>query len=194
MWGAAAIAIAFSLVAHWSVMKDLGVVISPGIVGGALFLFIQVLYLPNAAFAGLAYLTNIGFSLGSATQISATHFTLHGIPAIPLLASLPTGKHPLLKYGPVLIIIFILLALLPTLRENSLFKSRQFFALRTSFALLVIITVIAYTSSGELLTTEMRPVGVIWWKVTAFFASSMLVVALFSVYIPALVKRVSKRV
>jgi len=168
-------------------------VIAPGILGGLLFLIIQVLYIPNAAFIGLAYLTGIGFKLGAGTTISASHFTLHGIPAIPLFAALPTGRHPLLQLGLVALLLFALIALLPVVRENSLFKSRQFFAVRTLLVMLVIVTVFAYLSSGELLTSEMNPVGVTWWRVTAYFAAASVLALAATVYIPAGIRRMAKR-
>jgi len=193
LWGVASIVLSLSLAAHWSVLHDLGVVVAPGIVGGLLFLIIQVLYIPNAAFIGLSYLTGIGFKLGSGTTISAGHFTLHGIPAIPLFAALPTGRHPLLQFGLLALILFALTALLPIVRENTLFKSRQFFAVRTLLVMLVIVTVFAYLSSGELLTSEMNPVGVTWWHITAYLAAAFAFALLLTVYLPAGVKRVTKR-
>jgi len=193
IWGLCAVAVAISLAAHWSVLRDLGTVIAPGIVGGLLFVAIQILYLPNAAFIALSYFTGIGFHLGAGTSISASAFTLHGIPAIPIFAALPTGKHPLLNFGALIILAFALIALLPVLRENALFKSRQFFAIRTSLFLTVIVTVIAYLSSGELLTSELHLVGVTWWRVSAYFAAAFAVVLLLTTYIPALISKVRSR-
>ena len=165
-WGIAGVVMGISLLSHWNVLHDLGVVVAPGFIGGFLFLIIQALYIPNAAFAGLAYLTGVGFHLGAGTSIAATHFTVHGIPAIPLLAALPTGKH-----------------------ENSLFKSRQFFALRTSLLTVLLLAIFSFISSGELLTSQMYPVGVIWWRLASYFAAAFLGVLLLTTYLPALVKR-----
>jgi hypothetical protein len=176
------------LATHWSVLRDLGVVIAPGIIGGLLFLLIQILYIPNAAFVGLAYLLAIGFKLGYGTSVSATTFTVHGIPAIPIFAALPTGKHPLLQFGAIGLAVLIFTMILPIIRENSLFKSRQFFALRTILLALLIVTVLAYLSSGELLTSALQNVGVTWWRVSAFFAAASAVVLILTVYIPGLVK------
>lgn len=192
-WGIAGVVLALSLAAHWSVLRDLGVVIAPGIVGGVLFLLILILYIPNAALIAFAYLTGIGFKLGTGTSISATAFTVHGIPAIPLFASLPTGRHPILRFGVIGLIALVFISLLPILRENKLFKSRQFFALRTSALLLVIVTVIAYLSSGELLTSQLHTVGVTWWRVNAYMAIAMSITLLATVYIPGLVRKVRTR-
>ena len=192
-WGLSALLMTVSLAVHWSVLHDLGVVVAPGIVGGFLFLLIQVLYIPNAAFSTLAYISGIGFHLGSGTTLSATHFTVHGIPAIPLLASLPTGKHPLLSFGIILVPLFALIVAIPVLRENSLFKSRQFFLLRTSILTLILLTTFTYLSSGELLTSEMNPVGVTWWRLPAFVAVAFAALLVLTTYIPELVKRVRKR-
>jgi len=83
--------------------------------------------------------------------------------------------------------------LLPIIRENSLFKSRQFFAIRTILLALIIVTVIAYLSSGELLTSELQIVGVTWWRVSAYFAAVSAGVVILTVYIPGLIKRVRAR-
>ena len=189
-WGIAGLVLSVSLAAHWSVLRDLGIVIAPGIVGGVLFLLILVLYIPNAALIALAYLTGIGFKLGTGTSISPTHFSVHGIPAIPLFASLPTGKHPILQYGVIGVIALVLISLVPILRENHLFKSRQFFALRTSLLLLVIVAVIAYLSSGELLTSQLHTVGVVWWRVSGFLAIAMAITLIGTIYLPGLVRKV----
>jgi hypothetical protein len=193
LWGSAALILAISLAAHWSVLHDLGTVIAPGLIGGVLFLAIQVLYLPNAAFAALAYLTGIGFKLGVGTSISPTHFTLHGIPAIPLFASLPTGKHPTLILGLVVLLIFALIILIPILTERSAFKDLYRVALRTAGVTIVMVTFFGFLSSGELLTAEMNPVGVTWWHVTAYFASAFALALLIAVYLPAGVKKVARR-
>lgn len=193
VWGCAGIVVAISLVAHWQVLRDLGVVVSPGIIGGLLFLAIQILYLPNAALISLGYLTNTGFALGAGTVIDATHFTVHGIPAIPLFAGLPTGRHPSLQFGTIGLVIISAAMILPVLRENSLFKSRQFFALRTTFVSIVMVTVVGYLSSGELLTAAMNHVGITWWRFTAYFSAAFGVVLLGTVYLPGLVKKVRNR-
>lgn len=188
-WGIAGVVMGISLLSHWNVLHDLGVVVAPGFIGGFLFLIIQALYIPNAAFAGLAYLTGVGFHLGAGTSIAATHFTVHGIPAIPLLAALPTGNHPVLSFGYALIALFAVVVLLPVLRENSLFKSRQFFALRTSLLTVLLLAIFSFISSGELLTSQMYPVGVIWWRLASYFAAAFLGVLVLTTYLPALVKR-----
>ncbi len=193
LWGVAGIALALSLAAHWSVLRDLGTVIAPGIVGGFLFLAIQILYLPNAAFIALSYLTGIGFHLGSGTSISAMSFTVHGIPAIPLFAALPTGKHPLLTFGSLAIVLFALIILVPILRENSLFKIKQYLALRTSLLITLIVTVIAFLSSGELLTSQLKLVGVTWWRVSAIFATAFAALLILTTYIPAGISKVRRR-
>jgi hypothetical protein len=189
-WGIAGIILAISLIAHWSVLRDLGTVISPGIVGGVLFVAIQILYIPNAAFIALFYLTGVGFSLGAGTALGSTQFTVHGIPAIPLLASLPTGRHPLLTQSTLLLILFAIIALAPVWRENVRFKSRQFFAIRTSLLTLAIISLIAYLSSGELLTSEMNLVGLRWWKVSGYMSIGFTLALVVMVYIPALFQRI----
>ncbi len=192
-WGAASLVMAFSLAAHWSVLRDLGIVVAPGIIGGFLFVLVQILYIPNAAFITLAYITGIGFHVGAGTAISATEFTVHGIPALPILAALPTGAHPLMSFGMIGTALFALITLTPVIYENTLFKSRQFFAVRTSLLTILIVTTLAFLSSGELLTSEMNIVGVTWWRVTAFYAAAFASTLVVTTYIPALLKKVRHR-
>jgi hypothetical protein len=141
----------------------------------------------------LAYLTGIGFHLGSGTSISAMTFTVHGIPAIPLFAALPTGRHPLLTLGSFAILAFALIVLLPVLRKKLPFKQQHFLALRTALLTTLIVTVIAFLSSGELLTSQLHLVGVTWWRVGAFFITGFVIVLLLTTYIPAGISKVRNR-
>ncbi len=110
------------------------------------------------------------------------------------MSALPTGKHPLIIFGSIFFVGFIAVSLLPVIRENKNFKARQFFLLRTLVLLTLLMSLFAYLSSGELLTTQMRPVGVTWWRVSAFALVAGTLVLIFSTYIPALIKKLNIRV
>ena len=189
VWGIASLAVMGSLIAHWRVLVDLNTVIGPGIIGGALFLFIQILYLPNAALYALSYALNVGFHLGSGTLISPTHFTLHEIPALPILSTLPTGEHPFMKYGAAGFLLIAFFIALPILREFRGFKARIFFYLRTAMVLLAIVAALCYLSTGELLTSSMSPVGIPLLTFVEYFAMAFGSIGLLCIVIPAIITR-----
>ena len=186
--GLALILLGTLLALHFNIVKSLAVVIQPGIVGGILFTFLQVLYLPNLAIATLSYLFGTGFSLGLGTHISPTTFDLNSLPAIPLLGALPTTTHPLLQISLIIPVLILLLNQLAIFRTFSEFRVRQSEAIKTLVPTLLVITVISYFAGGTLLTQDMDPVGVIWWKLPALFAAISLSLLIIGLYIPKLVR------
>ncbi|MFD0776572.1 DUF6350 family protein, partial [Streptomonospora algeriensis] len=71
--------------------------LAPGLVGGALLLLIQLLYVPNAVVFGLAYAVGPGFSMGTGTIVAPTGVSVGAVPAFPMLAALPdNGPAPVL--------------------------------------------------------------------------------------------------
>jgi hypothetical protein len=57
--------------------------------GGLMYTVVGVLFLPNAALLGLAYLLGPGFAIGTGTVVSPTAVMIGPVPAFPLLAALP---------------------------------------------------------------------------------------------------------
>jgi hypothetical protein len=184
-WGVVTIILGFSMLAHWRVMNDLSIVIAPGIIGGVLFTFAQILYIPNAALAGLAYLTGSGFSVGAHTMVSASTFTLNQLPAIPLFGALPTGSHPLLFGG---VIFWPLL-----IRTKSDWHERQREVLRTFIMAVFFVWELTYFASGELLTPSMKRTGVLPERTTSIAAMSAAAVAIAFFYIPKLFSVIQER-
>lgn len=191
-WGVASIALAFSFLAHWRVMSDLSTVIAPGIIGGLLFLALQILYIPNVALAGLAYLTGSGFSVGAHTMVTASTFTLNQLPAIPILGGLPTGRHSLLTIGiifwPLLFgaVFYVISRIHPT------FSERNRDLLRTYIMATFFVWELTYFASGELLTPSMRRTGVLPERTTAIAAICALIIAVVFLYAPQLFKKYVK--
>ncbi|MDP9444832.1 MAG: DUF6350 family protein, partial [Actinomycetota bacterium] len=60
-----------------------------GRVGGAIFLLVGVLLLPNAALLAVAFVVGPGFTFGTGTVVAPTGVSLGAVPAFPLLAALP---------------------------------------------------------------------------------------------------------
>jgi hypothetical protein len=57
--------------------------------GGLMYTLVGILFVPNAALLGGAYLLGPGFAVGTGTLVSPTAVMLGPVPAFPLLAALP---------------------------------------------------------------------------------------------------------
>jgi hypothetical protein len=171
----------------------LAIVIQPGIMGGVLFTILQLLYLPNIALAGVSYLFGSGFSLGLGTLISPLTLDINSIPAIPLLGALPTAKHPLLLLTLLIPILIVALNQLKIFRKYDEFRLRQKEILTTVFPLIILLVLFSYFAGGTLLTQDMNPVGISWWKLPAIFGAIQVIALLIGLYIPKLVKAIKAR-
>lgn len=156
--GAGLLSIFILICTHFSQVKNITISLQPGIFGGALLLFLNILYLPNAAIAAASYFSGTGLAVGAGTLISPLWYHLGQIPALPLLGILPTSKEPFALLGITFFIgAGILLALwslphgIQTLIQSFIFT-------------IAIVLALAYLASGSLITTEMGAVGVSIWK------------------------------
>lgn len=70
------------------VLNGLGV----GAVGALALLLLSLSYLPNALVYAAAFLTGSGFAVGAGTAVSPFEVRLGPVPALPLLAALPSGS------------------------------------------------------------------------------------------------------
>ena len=160
MFGAAFILLTLLLILHFDTVKTITVTLDAGFFGGLLLLFINLLYLPNAAIASLSYFAGTGFAVGTGTVVAPVWYQLGQIPALPLLGIVPTGKIPWALLGILFFIgMGVLLARL-SLRYG-------FTTLIQSYIFTVALTVLTgYLASGSLLTAEMGAMGVSIWKFT----------------------------
>ena len=156
--GVSLVAATFLLLTNFTQVKTITISLQPGFFGGLLLLFLNVLYLPNAAVAIAAYFSGTGLAVGAGTIVSPWWYQLGQIPALPLLGILPTSRHPLALLG---VLFFIGLGVL--LAWWALAHGLQ--TLIQSYLLtLALATLLAYLGSGALLTTEMGAMGVSIWK------------------------------
>ena len=171
------------LLVNVSMVKNLTTVLQPGIFGGFLLLLLNILYIPNAIVATLAYFSGVGFAVGSGTLVSPLSFRLNKIPAMPLLGALPEGKSSLAIFG-VAVIIFagaLLASWTVALNIKVLYQSLIVSILIAAF--------VGYSGSGALITDAMSAVGVSTWKFTLAIATELGVGALLALYLPRLLKR-----
>jgi hypothetical protein len=179
--GLSSLVLGVALFYHLKIIENLTFVLQPGWFGGILFLLINVLYLPNAMVATLSYLAGPGYAVGAHTLISPLTHTISEIPALPILGSLPTGRHPL-----TLLSIFIFLAAgvifyYWTIRHN------WRVLLKSYLGVVIGIAMISFLSSGELLTTAMGAMGVSTWKLTLAIGTELGLGILLAFAVPRLV-------
>ncbi|MBB4933990.1 hypothetical protein F4561_004810 [Lipingzhangella halophila] len=63
--------------------------LAPGVVGGALLIVGQLLYLPNAIIFGTSYAVGPGFAIGADTMVAPTGVAVGAVPLFPILGTLP---------------------------------------------------------------------------------------------------------
>ena len=158
MLGAGFILVTILILMNFTQVKNISISLQPGIFGGLLLLFLNVLYLPNAAVAVAAYFSGTGLAVGTGTLISPLWYHLGQIPALPLLGILPTTRQPLALLG---ILFFIGLGVL--LAQWSSQYGLQTFIQSYIFTVLSCV-ILAYCASGSLITAEMGAMGVSIWK------------------------------
>jgi hypothetical protein len=154
---------------------------------------LQLLYLPNVALASISYLTGVGFSFGAHSVVNGAAITLGQVPALPLVAALPTGVHRDLQYGILFwIALFALLFIFTQLRSASLLEFAPRL-LSQGARFFIVVAALAYLAAGELLTSQLNPVGVIWWQLIERLAISFAIAAFVALVIPATIRSVASR-
>ena len=139
-------------------VKDITTTLQPGIFGGALLLFLNLLYIPSAAVATASYLAGSGFAVGAGTLVSPLWHHLGQIPALPLLGTLPTQRNTIAVFG------IALFALSGALLVYRTFEGGIQLVLQSFLFVVIAIILLAYLSSGSLMTSEMGSIGVSIWK------------------------------
>ena len=181
--GISSIIFGLSLFLNLSTVKNLVVILQPGILGGLLLLLLNILYIPNAVVATLGYFSGTGFALGSASIISPVSFHLQSLPAFPLLGSVPKTSNLIALFG-IAVVIFagaLLTIWTTTLSTRVLIQSL--------FGSVIILAAVAYAGSGALITRSMSAMGVSPWKFTLSVGGEVVIGALLAIYIPRVGKR-----
>jgi hypothetical protein len=181
--GVSAIALGIVLFMNLELVKNLTTVLQPGIFGGFLLLLLNILYLPNAIVATLAYFSGVGFAVGSQTMVSPLSFDLDKIPAMPILGALPRDESLISLLG-IAVIIFagvLLVTWTVDLNQKVLTQSLIVAALLSAF--------LGYSASGALITEAMSAVGTSTWKFTLAITVQMGFGALLAIYVPRMFRR-----
>jgi hypothetical protein len=173
-----AIFLSISLFINLSTVKDLITVLRPGVIGGFLLLLINIVYLPNAAVATMAYLSGTGFGVGTNTLVSPLEHTVTQIPALPILGALPNTEHPQFLFS----IFFFVMA--GALLASWTIASKTKVLWQSYFVSIVSIFILTYFASGSLLTNEMSTVGPSLWKFPLSVALEMGLGIAMAIFIP----------
>jgi hypothetical protein len=152
------VAVGILVFTNFAQVKLLSTALQPGIFGGFLLLLLNILYLPNAAIALASYVAGSGFAVGAGTLISPWWHHSDQLPVFPLLGILPTDRHPLFIASAL---FFVAIGVL--LAYWALESGIQFLA-QSAIFLFTLIILLAYLSSGSLITDEMGAFGVSIWK------------------------------
>jgi hypothetical protein len=181
--GASSIVFGILLLVNISMVKNLTTVLQPGIFGGFLLLLLNILYIPNAVVATLAYFSGVGFAVGSGTLVSPTSFRLNKIPAMPLLGALPDNKSLISLIGVVVIVAVGALLVTWTISLN------QKVLIQSLIVSVLLAAFVGYSASGALITDAMSAVGVSTWKFTLAIAVQLGLGAALAIFLPRLIKR-----
>jgi hypothetical protein len=181
--GISAIALGVALLVNLDTVKNLTLVLQPGIFGGFLLMLLNILYLPNAIVSTLAYFSGVGFAVGSQTIVSPISFDLDKIPAMPILGALPKNESLISLLG-IAVIVFaggLLVSWTVDLKQK---------VLTQSFVVAILISAfVGYSASGALITEAMSAVGTSPWKFTIAITLQLGLGALLAIYVPRLFKR-----
>jgi hypothetical protein len=181
--GVSSIIFGLCLLLNFSMVKNLTTVLQPGIFGGLLLMLLNILYLPNAIVATLAYFSGVGFAVGSGTLVSPLSFRLNKIPAMPLLGALPEGKSSIAIIGIVFVIFAGAILASWTVALNIK-------VLRQSLIVAILIAAfVGYSGSGALITDAMSAVGVSPWKFTLAIAAELATGVTLALYLPRFFNR-----
>lgn len=183
MLGAALVALGILIFINFHMVKTITVALSPGIFGGFLLLLLNIVYLPNAAIALMSYVAGSGFAVGRGSLISPWWHHMDQLPAIPLLGVVPVVKHPM---AITLAMLFIACG---ALLAYWTLESGLSHLIQTSIFFTVILVILAYLSSGSLMTYEMGTFGVSIWK---FSLTALLEMALGAIATTYLLERAQR--
>lgn len=185
--GISSLVLGISLFVHLEMVKDLTLVLQPGILGGALLLLINILFIPNAIVATLSYFAGSGFAIGTETIISPWSHTIAEIPALPILGALPTGRHPMFLMAVVFFIAMGSVLLTATISQS------QRVTLQSFIAIILATLFLSIMSSGALLTSSLDTVGVSLWKFPLTLSIEVGIGILLGMFAPRLFNLISAR-
>ena len=139
-----------------------------GVAGGAGITLVGLIYAPNLAVWGASYLIGPGFSFGVGTHVTLFDVSLGPLPAVPVLAGLPTGAAPT-AVGVLLAVPVVagMVAGVAAARRDTDLARRPLLggAALTGPVAGALLGVASFASSGPLGSGHLAVVGPTWWSV-----------------------------
>jgi hypothetical protein len=139
--GVSALAISILLTVNWIQVTQLYESLQVSFFGAVLLTLGQLAILPNLVIFGTSWLTGVGFSIGTGSQVSPLGTDLGPIPVVPVFGALPVGHF---DFGMIVLIVPLLSAFVATiLVRGHLAQVRYLFALAWSAAFSVGLSIAA---------------------------------------------------
>lgn len=157
----------FSLAQHFSRASSLAGATDPGVAGGLALLGLGIACVPNGAVWGAAWLAGPGFAVGAGTAVGPFGTVLGPVPALPLLAGLPSGPPPGLAVLALLVPIAagVLAGLLVARRLSCSSARAAADAALVGPAAGLLMAALSYLSGGPLGEGRLADVGPSPWRV-----------------------------
>jgi hypothetical protein len=180
------IVLALLIFTNISTFKNITTVLQPGIFGSLLLFALNAFYLPNAALAILGYFTGTGFAIGAGTLVSPFVHRLGELPALPLLAALPTTSS---RWALIAVALVVAVgAALAIWAQNASTAT----LLQSLVLVLIGCAFFSYLASGALMTPAMSAVGLSIWKFTLSLGFEVALGAALIVLLPQIRIRTSR--
>ena len=180
------IVLALLIFTNISTFKNITTVLQPGIFGSLLLFALNAFYLPNAALAILGYFTGTGFAIGAGTLVSPFVHRLGELPALPLLAALPTTSS---RWALIAVALVVAVGAALAIWAQSASTATL---LQSLVLVLIGCAFLSYLASGALMTPAMSAVGLSIWKFTLSLGLEVALGAALIVLLPQIRIRTSR--
>lgn len=139
-----------------------------GVAGGAGITLVGLLYAPNLTVWGASYLIGPGFAFGTGTEVTVFDVSLGPLPAVPVLAGLPTGPAP--TGIAVLLAVPVAVGMLVAVATVRRAPEREWALLLGAAALTgpvagAVLGAASFAASGPLGSARLAEIGPVWWSV-----------------------------
>jgi hypothetical protein len=159
-----ALLVAASLARHFADARSALAALEAGVVGSAGLTLLDVLALPNLAIWAASVVVGPGFSLGALGQLSAFGGEVGTLPALPVLAAVPTTVP---GWAPVLLVVPVLLGVLAGRIRWGRDLPTPLGAITGSLGLGAVVAVLlaglGLAASGSLGSARMTGIGPVLW-------------------------------
>lgn len=191
--GIGSLILAFSMIWHFGLLVNLTRVVEPGLFGGLVLLFIQVLYIPNLAISVISFISGAGISIGAGSLLSPFVHRIDEIPAIPILGALPASRTTyLIFFALIFLIAGGVIARYGASTYSDATEQNRFFISVLGF-IFILALFSARAGSGQLLSQNLPSVGPIWWAMPILIAAEVLIGLFIYLKLPPAIEKLRNR-